>query len=142
MDLSTFEKFLENNNSRYISFVFVNAHEKVKELHGITDCIGFYAKNFFNTNETEFYYFYKDAIINVKFTIDKNEHTFPINVNHHKTKALSKGISLNRYTSNTTELTIRLEDETNFVLNNTNDSNDDWYQAYGDNIISLYKILN
>ena len=137
MDLESFERIL---NGR-IEPIYRAAHEKVKEMHSEV-CIGFYAKNILTKSETELIYFFKQEIVKVKFTVVSGDASYPMEITQNNSKVKRKTISLNRRDSDPLELIIELDDGTLFVFNNREDIyDDDWYQKYGENIISIYKSI-
>lgn len=112
----------------------------IKELH-TGNCIEFYAKSLLNNNETEMFYFYKEVIVHVKFTVDNNSYGYPIFITQFIKKIKKKCITLNRRNYEPVELTFDLEDGSSFTFNSMNDSNDDWHGEYADNILSIYKTI-
>lgn len=138
MNLESFEDLLNRGRLHYI---YKPAHEKIKELHS-DDCIGFYAKSLHNNNnDTELFYFYKEVIVQIKFTVDNNSHGYPILITQFNNKIKKKSISMHRTNYEPVELTFDLEDGSSFNFNSANDSNDDWQGEYAENILSIYKFI-
>ncbi|MFJ8063297.1 hypothetical protein ACIQYS_01515 [Psychrobacillus sp. NPDC096426] len=137
MKLETFEERLSQNS---LQPLFLVAHEKIKELYADKP-FEFYVKNLLNKNETELFYFFKEEIVQVKFTMDKVYYVYPFNITQYTNKVKRKSITLHRSTYEPVELRIDLENGDSLNFNSVTDSNDDWCERYAENILSIYKSI-